>query len=71
MALLIMKVEELIDITNQIYDILHGYGIIVDHDMLTHNIFKTIKESYPNDSMELEPPDLKPLLGLKTLPEIV
>ena len=71
MALLIMRTEELIDITNQIYDVLHEYGITVDHDILAHNIFKTIKDSYPNDNIELEPPDLKVILGLKTLPEIV
>jgi hypothetical protein len=66
-----MKVEELIDITNKIDDILHGYGIVIDHDILTHHLFKAIKESYPNDNIELEPPDLRYILGLKTLPEIV
>ncbi len=71
MTLLIMKVEELIQIINEIDDILHGYGITVDHDILTHNIFKTMKESHQNDSIELEPSDLKVILGLKTLPEIV
>lgn len=64
-----MKVEELIDITNHIDDILHGYGITVDHDILAHNIFKTIKESYPDGSIELESPEV--ILKLKTLPEIV
>ncbi len=38
-----MKVEELLEITNDIDDILHGYGIIVDHDILTHHIFKLSK----------------------------
>lgn len=71
MALLVMKIEELINITNEIDDILHGYGIIVDHDILAHNIFKTIKESYPDHNIELEPPDLRVILKLKTLPEIV
>ena len=66
-----MKIEELIDITNKIDDVLHGYGIIVDHDVLVHYLFKIIKESYPNDNIILEPQDSKPLLGLKTLPEIV
>lgn len=66
-----MKVEKLIEITNQIYDILHGYGIVVDHDILARNIFKTIKESYPNDSIELEPPDSTVILKLKPLPDIV
>lgn len=66
-----MKAEELIDITNKIDDILYGHGIIVDHGVLTHYLFKIIKESYPNDNIELELPDLKVILGLKTLPEIV
>jgi hypothetical protein len=66
-----MKVEELIRITDDIDDILHRYGIIVDHDILTHHLFKVIKESYPNNNIELEPPDLKTVLGLKILPEIV
>lgn len=52
-----MKVEELIHITNKIDDILHGYGIVVDHDILAHHIFKVIKESHPNDNIELESPD--------------
>ncbi len=66
-----MKVEELINITDEIDGILHGYGIVVDHDILARNIFKTIKDSYPNDNIGLEPQDLKVILGLKTLPDIV
>lgn len=66
-----MKAEELIDITDKVDDVLHGYGIIVDHGILAHHILKVIKESHPNDNIELEPPDLKVILGLKTLPEIV
>ena len=71
MALLIMKVEELIDITDEVDDILHGYGTVVDHGILAQNIFKTIKESYPSHNIELEPPNLKFILGLKPLPDIV
>ena len=71
MALLTMKVEELINITNDVDDILHGYGLTVDHDVLAHYLFKVIKESYPNDNIELEPPDLRVILELKPLPEIV
>ena len=71
MALLIMKIEELIDITNEIDDILHGYGVVIERDILVHHLFKAIKESYPNHNVELEPPDLGVILGLKTLPEIV
>lgn len=66
-----MKTEELINITNKIDDILHDHGYIVDHDILTHYIFRVIKESYPNDNLELEPQDLKIGPELKSLPEIV
>lgn len=70
-TLLIMKVEKLIDIINEIDDILHRYGIIVDHDILTHHILKAIKESYPNENIELEYSNLNFALKLKTIPEIV
>lgn len=66
-----MKVEELIRITNEIDDIFHKYNFIVDHYILSRHVFNIIRESYPNDSIELENPDLKHLLRLKILPEIV
>lgn len=65
-----MKIEELIDIANDIDDILHSYGYIVDHNILTHHILRVIKESYPNDNIELESSDLRSL-ELKFIPEIV
>lgn len=48
-----MKVEELINMTDEIDDILYGYGIIVDHDILAHHLFNAIKESYHNVRLEL------------------
>ena len=66
-----MKTEELINIANKIDDILYEHGYVVDHDILAHHIFRVIKESYPNDNIELEPPDLKIGSGLKYIPEIV
>lgn len=66
-----MKAEELVDIVNNIDVILHGYGIVVDHDILAHHVLKVIKESYPNHYIELELPELKVMSGLKSLPEIV
>jgi hypothetical protein len=66
-----MKVDELVDITNEVDDILHGYGIVVDHDILAHHLFKAIKESYPNDNIELELSDLRTILELRAFPEIV
>ena len=66
-----MKTKELIDMVEKIDDILHDHGYVVDHDILAHYLFKVIKESYPNDNIELEPLDLRFILGLKTLPEIV
>ena len=66
-----MKIEELINIANKIDDIFHDHGYIVDHDILTHHIFRVIKDSHPNDNIELEPPDLKIKSGLKFLPEII
>lgn len=66
-----MKVEKLIEITNEIDHILHGYDIAVDHDILTHYLFKAIKESYPDHNIELELPDSTVILKLKPLPDIV
>lgn len=65
-----MKIEELIDMANEIDDILHSHGYVVDHDILSHYIFKVIKESYPNDNIELEN-SLKIGLVLGSLPDIV
>lgn len=65
-----MKTEELIDITYKIDDVLHNHGYIVDHDILSHYIFKVIKESYPNDNIELED-SLNFRLILESLPDIV
>lgn len=69
-----MKVEELIDITDKIDAIFHEYGYSVDHDILSHHILRTIKDSYPNDDIQLESPDLASILGtsnLKPLSEVV
>ncbi len=49
-----IKIEDLIDITNEVEDILHEYGLVVNHDILTTYMLKTIKESYPNDDIRLE-----------------
>ena len=57
-----VKTEELIEITDKVDDILHDYGYIVDHDILAGYIFKTIRESYPNDYAELDGLDIKQLL---------
>ncbi len=41
-----IKIEDLMDMTNKIDDVLHDYGFVVDHDILATYILKTIKESY-------------------------
>lgn len=54
-----IKIEDLIDITNKVDDILHDYGFSVNHDILATRIMGTIKESYPYDNVELEKPYIK------------
>ncbi len=54
-----IEIEDLIDITNEAEDILHEYGFVVNHDILTTYILKIIKESYPNDDIQLEKPYTK------------
>ncbi len=49
-----IKIEDLIDITDKADDILREYGFVVNHDILTTYMLKTIKESYPNDDIQLE-----------------
>lgn len=57
-----IKIEDLIDITDKADDILHEYGFVVSHDLLSTYILKTIRESYPNDDMHLEKPDMIQLI---------
>lgn len=56
-----VKTEELIEITDQIDNILHNRGYIVDHNVLADHIFRTIRESYPNDDIELDGPNVEKL----------
>lgn len=57
---MIVKVEKLMDLSDQIDDIFHKNGFVVDHDILTLHILDVIKSSYPQDNVELERPDLSP-----------
>jgi len=56
-----VKVEKLMEMSDQIDDIFHKNGFIVDHDVLTLHILNIIKSSYPQDNVKLENPDLDPL----------
>jgi len=49
-----VKVEKLMDMSDQIDGILHKNGFVVDHDVLTLHILDIIKSSYPQDNVELE-----------------
>lgn len=54
-----IKIEDLIEITTKVDDILHDHGFSVNHDILSTYILMTIKESYPNDDVELETPNMR------------
>lgn len=49
-----IKTRDLIDMVNEIDDIFHDRGFVVDHDILGLNLLRIIRESYPNDNVELE-----------------
>lgn len=53
-----IKIEDIIDITDKVDDILHDHGFIVSHDLLSTCLLGTIRESYPNDDIYLEIPDI-------------
>lgn len=57
-----VKVEELVKISSDIDSILHKHGFSVDHDILALYILRVIKLSYPQDDVELDRPNLTPLL---------
>lgn len=57
-----IKVEDLIKMSDEIDDIFHKNGFVVDHHILTSHVFNIIKSSYPQDDVELEEPDLTSLL---------
>ena len=57
-----IKIEDIIDITDKVDDILHDYGFVVSHDLLSTYLLKTIRESYPNDDIHIENPDMKQLV---------
>lgn len=61
-SLMEIKIEDLIDITCKVDDILHDYGFVVSHDILSMYILRTIKESYPNDDVQLGKPDMAQLM---------
>jgi hypothetical protein len=55
-----IKIEDIIDITDKVDD--HDYDFVVSHDLLSTYLLKTIRESYPNDDMYLENPDMTQLI---------
>lgn len=57
-----IKIEKLVDMSNEIDGIFRRHGFIVDHDILTLSLVSIIKSSYPNEEIEIEKPDLTPLL---------
>lgn len=57
-----IKIEKLVEMADEIDDIFHRHGFIVDHDILTLSLVSIIKSSYPNEEIEIEKPDLTPLL---------
>ena len=52
-----IKIEDITDITDKVDDILHDYGFVVSHDLLSTYLLRTIRESYPNDDIHIENPD--------------
>ena len=48
-----IKIEDFMDMTNKIDDVLHDYGFVVNHDILTTYILRTIKDSYVDDAPQL------------------
>ena len=48
-----VKIQDLMDITNKIDDVLHDYGFVVNHDILATYILRTIKDSYDDDVPQL------------------
>jgi hypothetical protein len=61
-VLMKIKIEDIIDMTDKVDNILHDYGFVVSHDLLSTYLLKTIRESYPNDDMYLENPDMTKLI---------
>lgn len=49
-----IRIENLIEITDKVDDILHDHGFSVNHDILSTYILRTIGESYPHDDIDLE-----------------
>lgn len=57
-----IKIEKLVDMSDEIDHIFHRHGFIVDHDILALSLVSIIKSSYSNEEIEIEKSDLTPLL---------
>ena len=49
-----VKTEDLVNMSDEIDDIFHKYGFVVDHYVLSSHILSVIKSSYPSDYVELK-----------------
>jgi len=49
-----VKTEDLLSMSDEIDDIFHKHGFVVDHYVLSSHILSIIKSSYPDDRVELK-----------------
>ena len=49
-----VKTDDLLSMSDEIDDIFHKYGFVVDRHVLSSHIMNIIKSSYPNDRVELK-----------------
>lgn len=46
-----MKIQTLIEITNEVDYIFHKNGYILDHNELSHALFAIMKKEYPDETL--------------------
>lgn len=49
-----IKIPDLLEMTESVDGILHDHGFVVNHDLLSSYLLRTIRESYPNERIVLE-----------------
>lgn len=54
-----IRTEDIIDIVDKVDGIFHDYGFVVNHDILSIYVIKTIRESYPSGDTQIGELDTK------------